>query len=186
MNQQLLNVRTQLLIIRLRRGDKEAFVTLVNLWERRLFYFIRRIVCQEDDAWDVLQETWLKVHTRIRQLREAEAFPAWLYRVARHAAINHLRREQRQELLQEDVQQNIPDQVGNCRFSEEQAELVHWGLDQLPLPQREALTLFFLEGFSLNEIAGIAQVSTGTVKSRLHYGKQTLREIMEREECSHE
>ena len=56
----------------------------------------------------------------------------------------------------------------------------------MPLPQREALTLFFLEGFSLSEIAGIARVSTGTIKSRLYYGKKRLREIIEQEDRGYE
>ena len=72
------------------------------------------------------------------------------------------------------------------KFSKDDAEHIHRGLEKLPLPQREALTLFFLAWFSVKEIAGVALVSTGTIKSRLHYGKKKLREIIEREGQSHE
>ena len=179
MDRRLERAHTELLILRLRQGETEAFGTLIEMWEKRLFYFVRRIVGREEDAWDVLQETWLKVHGKIRQLRDPSAFPAWVYRIARHRAISHLRRTQRCELLLEDVPpQEIREGTEPCRFSEDDAERIHWGLDQLPLPQREALTLFFLEGFSLSEIADITRVSTGTIKSRLHYGKRTLREIV--------
>lgn len=179
--------KTELLIIRLRRGESEAFPELVGIWEKRLFYFIRRLVGQEEDTWDVLQETWIKAHANLRRLREPGAFPAWIYRIARHTAFSHLRREQRFELLREDnPQQGMFENGAACGFSEDQAERIHWGLDRLPLPQREALTLFFLEGFSLNEIADVARVSTGTVKSRLHYAKIRLRELLEQEDCDHE
>lgn len=187
MEDNLSRAKTQLLIIRLRRNDKDAFSDLVELWEKRLFYFIRRIVAQEEDAWDVLQETWMKVHMKIRQLRDLSAFSAWVYRVARHAAISHLRSGQRRELLQEENPQRETLQgTEGPEFSEDQAALVHWGLDQLPLPQREALALFFLEDFSVNEIAAVTSVSPGTVKSRLHYGKRRLREIIEEEVVRHD
>ena len=58
------------------------------------------------------------------------------------------------------------------------AEAVHRGLDRLPLAQREALTLFFLEDLSLEEMAGLMGVAVGTVKSRLHYGKAALKKIL--------
>jgi RNA polymerase sigma-70 factor (ECF subfamily) len=183
----LSRAQTQLLILRLRRGETDAFSDLVGLWERRLFYFIRRIVVREEDAWDVLQETWMKVHSNIRQLRDTSAFSAWVYRIARHAAVSHLRREQRSELLHEDNPRlEVLNSTEHCGFSEDQVELIHWGLDQLPLPQREALTLFFLEGFSVNDIAAVTGVSRGTVKSRLHYGKLRLQEIIEKEAADHD
>ncbi len=178
--------QTELLITKLRRGEAGAFGDLVEIWERRLFYYVRRIVRQEEDAWDVVQETWMKAHTGLPRLREASAFPAWIYRIARHAAISHLRKEQRYELLEEeDSRQETMETIDPAPFTVDEAELVHWGLDQLPLPQRDALTLFFLEGFSVNEIADITRVSEGTVKSRLHYGKKSLRRIMEQEGRSH-
>ena len=61
------------------------------------------------------------------------------------------------------------------------AERVHRGLDRISLAHREALTLFFLEDFSIDEIASILNVSPGTVKSRLHYAKRALRLVLEKE-----
>ena len=188
MHGRLGRAHSELLVIRIRRGETQAFSDLVEMWEKRLFYFVRRLVWHEEDAWDVLQETWMKVHARIGQLRDPSAFPAWIFRIARHTAVSHLRKMQRCELLREDdSQQEIPDgPTDRHGFSEAEAERVHWGLDQLPLPQREALTLFFLEDFSLDEIAHVTRVSAGTIKSRLHYGKKKLRDIIEREDDVHE
>ncbi len=58
------------------------------------------------------------------------------------------------------------------------AEQVHHALDQLPLAQREALALYFLEDLSIDDIAAVLGVAVGTVKSRLHYGKQAIRKIL--------
>lgn len=187
MDFRLVRPHTELLIIRLRRGETAVFTDLVELWEKPLFYFIKRIVGQEEDAWDVLQETWLKAHANIRQLKNPSAFPAWIYQIARRSAISLLRKRKRFEVLEEDdPRTEIMEGPDSHGFSEHEAERIHWGLDQLPLPQREALTLFFLEGFSLNEIADITHASPGTIKSRLHYGKKKLREIIEEEDRHHD
>jgi RNA polymerase sigma-70 factor (ECF subfamily) len=179
-------VQTALLIIRIRRGDDLAFGQLVAMWEKRLFYFISRIVTSEQDAWDVSQETWMKVHRALGTLKDPATFPTWAYQIARHTAISLLRKRTRHELFEEDdPPHNLQVESDPNGFDAEDAQRIHRGLDQLALPQREAMTLFFLEGFSLNEIAQVTGVSTGTIKSRLHYGKLNLRAVMDQEEQSH-
>src|SRR5436305_8404135 len=79
----------ELLAQRCRRGEKAALEELVRTWEKRLLYFIRRLVDEEQDAWDVLQQTWIRVLSGTGALREPRSLGPWLYRVARHAAFNH-------------------------------------------------------------------------------------------------
>jgi len=86
------SIYAQLLALRCRQGDMGAFEHLVRLWEARLFYYIRRLVDQEADAWDVLQKTWIKALRGIRSLKDPEALPCWLYTLARRTVIDHLRR----------------------------------------------------------------------------------------------
>ena len=182
MDGRLASAQMELIVLRVRKNDAEAFEELVEAWEKRLFYFVRRMVRQEDDAWDVLQETWVKIHAGIRHLRDPSAFPAWAYKITRNTVISHLRKSKHCEVFDEDdPPQEVLDASDSYTFSADEAELIHWGLDQLPLLQREALTLFFLEGFSLNEIADVTHVSPGTVKSRLFYGRKKLRDIIEQE-----
>ncbi len=58
----------ELLILRCKRGDERAFTELIHLWEKRLFFYVRRLVATEEDAWDVLKQTWLKVFQGIKSL----------------------------------------------------------------------------------------------------------------------
>jgi len=81
----------ELLVLRCRRKEKAAFEELVRHWERQLFYYIRRLVENEQDAWDLLQQTWLKVFSGIRSLRDPRTLPTWLYRIARNTTISHLK-----------------------------------------------------------------------------------------------
>jgi len=168
----------ELLAVRCQRGDRAAFGEIVAMFEKRLFYYLRRICGSEADSWDALQETWLNVFRSIPKLRDQRALPAFLYRTARNVAITRLRA--RDVLFDESHGQQNGDAAwtddGTADF--ENAEHVHHALDQLPVLQREALTLFFLHDLSLEQMAEMLGVAVGTVKSRLHYGKAAMRKIV--------
>ncbi|MFA6472086.1 MAG: sigma-70 family RNA polymerase sigma factor [Candidatus Latescibacterota bacterium] len=171
----------ELLVLRCSRGDKGAFEELIRLWENKLFYYIRRLVTSEEEAWDILQETWIKVFQSVGSLKNPDALPSWLYSIARHSAMDHWRdrfADVRTEKMDEDVLLEIPD---DKTPDFDNAERVHRGLDRISLSHREVLTLFFLEDFSIEEIASILIIAPGTVKSRLHYAKRALRLVLEKE-----
>jgi RNA polymerase sigma-70 factor (ECF subfamily) len=174
-------IYSELLAVRFRKGERAAFSELVSLWEGKLFYFLRRFTASEQDAWDLLQQTWIKVLGGLEKLKDTSTLPAWLYTVARNTALDHIRREERDILSAENGEPAglSAETDDNLRF--ENAELVHRGLEEISLAHREVLTLFFLEEFSIAEVAGILGLSQGTVKSRLHYAKKALKSILERE-----
>src|SRR4029077_5992754 len=179
-------VAHELLALRCRRGDRAALEELIRTWEPPLLYFIRRLVRDEADAFDVLQKSWVKILNGIGSLSDARSLAPWLYRIARNTALSHARsREPLHESLeaQPDTRADGPT---NGRVEFEDTEQVHRGLLSLSLPHREVLTLFFLEDLSVEEVSAILGVPPGTVKSRLHYAKQALRKVIEGEAPSHE
>jgi len=170
-------LKCELLVVRWKRGDQSAFTSIVQMWERPLFYYLRRLAPSEADVWDLLQETWLKVFRSLGTLRDPRALPAFLYTTARNTAISRLRNKEFEEekaIPSDETLESSTDE----RVVFDNAEEVHHALDQLPLPQREALTLYYLQDLSLEEIAALIAVPLGTVKSRLHYGKAALRKIL--------
>ena len=174
-------VELELMVLRCRRNERGAWDKLIHDWEQRLFYYIRQLVGQEEDAWDILQQTWLKAVGHIDKLREPRTLPAWLYKIAHNNAMNHLRRRRPQELL-DDKHEALADpdcHKESIRFDD--AQEVHWGLGKLPIHQREVLTLHFLDDLAIAEIAIIQNVSPGTVKSRIYTAKRALREILNQE-----
>jgi len=179
------SIYTQLLVVRSQRGDREALGQLIQLWQQRLFYYIRRLVETEEDAWDVLQECWFKLHRDLLKLRQPTCFAAWIYRIARNTAMSHLRSEFAKSGINEGKENPSLDD-GNCGGCQlEEAQRVHYGLCKLSLPHREVLTLHFLEDLSIKEIAEVVGVPPGTVKSRLFHAKRLLREILEKEDKRH-
>lgn len=168
----------EVLVLRCQRRDPCAASELVALFEKPLLYYLRRLVRSEDDAWDLLQETWISVFRALPSLRDARALPAFLYRTARNHALAHLRHRDADFRLYEGLDAF---QTGNERepaFSAEDAAAVHAGLDKLSLPHREALTLFFLQDLSIGETASVLGIPPGTVKSRLYHAKKALGAIL--------
>lgn len=179
----------ELLVLRCRRRQKGALEELIRMWERPLFYYIRRLVDDEQDAWQILQETWLKVLRGIKKLRQPRKLPSWLYRIARNTAISHLRskytRQTHHGVLKQDTNLcDIEDKANNLAF--ENAEQVHYGLGRISLHHREVLTLFFLQDLSIEEIAEVLEIPVGTVKSRLNYAKRALKAVLEEENLKYE
>jgi RNA polymerase sigma-70 factor, ECF subfamily len=168
-----------ILVLSYQSLDESAFRELVNRWEPILYYYLRRIVYNEDAVWDILQETWLAVFQNIHKLRDTQRFPAWLYQISHNKAIGFLRKQNKYVQIMEE--QMADDYENNFTISivEDQVELVHKLLGKLTLVHREVLTLYFLEDFSIKEVAYIIGVPEGTIKSRLHYAKNKLHEALE-------
>jgi RNA polymerase sigma-70 factor, ECF subfamily len=170
-------LESALLVVRYQRGDPSAFAGIVALWERSLFYYLRRLSACEADAWELLQETWLKLFRSLSSLRDPQALPSFLYTTARNTAISRMRNQKVYDAA--DSINEVSDETATTAVQAfDNAEQVHHALDQLPLAQREALTLYFLHDLSLEEMATLLDVPLGTVKSRIHYGKLALRSLL--------
>jgi RNA polymerase sigma factor (sigma-70 family) len=172
----------ELLAIRAKRGDKEAFDEIVRIFERPLFYYVRRLVKRDEDAWDVLQEIWVKAFRGLGALRETKRFRIWLYAIAHRTVMSHYRAAYRsQAVLEEAFGVEAAVEVDSLPNSED-AERVHFALAQLDPDFRAVLILRFLEELSVEETAEVIGVPSGTVKSRLFHAKQALKKILTREE----
>lgn len=176
----LAQIQERLTVLLAQQGNREAFEKLIDLYDRRLLYFVRRILGDNDGALDVLQSVWLTVHRKLRRLATPEAFRVWLYRIAHDQAVTELRRKSKRPVLLDEVETwHAKDEpaVDDAEF--DNAELVHVGLQGLTVDHRRVLTLKFLEDMTIEEIAEVVGCNVGTVKSRLHYAKAALRSRIE-------
>lgn len=161
-------------------GEAEGFELLVSEMQRPLFYYVLKLLGNEDVALDVLQEVWVKVFRGIRGLRAPEALRTWLYRVARGTALNRVREDDARTGAEEplDDREDTSDVRDAAGFGNQEAFEIHEALDRLDRRFREVLVLLFLEGLSVDEIAAVVGVPAGTVKSRVYHAKKALRELL--------
>lgn len=169
-----------LLVLRAQVGDEQAFTRLFDRHGDRMLYYLRRLVGPAD-AEDALQEVWLVIHRKLGGLADASAFRPWIYQVARRLALARSRK-QRRALEVEAAAEVIaaPGEaldVGDALAALDVAA-VHAALLRLPALHREALTLRLLEELSYDEIAAVVGCSPGTVRSRIHYGRKALQELL--------
>ena len=161
-------------------GDNRYLEQLIALYSNDLYHYL---VTQSNThlAYDVSQQTWLKVIEK-RHLYQAQTTPkAWLFKLARNTLIDEYRKQQRFVELDENTHlaaQNDKSESGlNIGSSNISYDAFDAALTQLSFVQREAITLQ-QEGFSLADIELITQSSLETIKTRLRYAKQNLKRLL--------
>ena len=170
----------QVLVLHAQRGSHDAFGLLVERYDRRLLYYVRRLLGDGESSFDVLQATWLQVFRRLPSLRSPQAFRVWLYRIVHDQAVSHLRRERRQPPSGgEDAIESVAVEQPAADELLANVELVHRALGEIKWEYREVLTLRYLEDLSVDEIALVTDLPGGTVKSRLHYARIALKTCVE-------
>jgi RNA polymerase sigma-70 factor (ECF subfamily) len=168
----------QVLILRCQIGDKDALTELIERYQAPLRYFINRLSANPEMTEDIFQDTWLTVIRRIHSLRKTDAFPIWLYRIARNKVYQQFRRKRKLSELNENIA--VPNDTEKDAFSIEDAVKIHRCLKNLLPEYREVLMLRFLEQMSYEQISQVTNRSLGTVKSRIHYAKLALKKEMEK------
>lgn len=169
----------QLPVTQAKAGEAAAWDALFKRYQLPLYVYVFELVHDEQASLDLVQETFITAVRHIGGLRDDAKFGSWIFGIAHQKWIQRWRKQSRENSALEELENAPPDFHESpddwLIRQEDESEFMNL-LNQLPLPQRSALLLFFVEEFSLEEIADITGASIGTVKSRLHYGKRTLRE----------
>lgn len=165
----------RLQVLRAQAGDESAFAALLNDHGPATRRYLGQMV--EEDVDDLQQELWLTVYRRIGELADPGAFRTWLFRIARHRAIDRLRRLRRERELFVDLDTEPVDVAADID-DQWPAEDLERALGALAPIHREVALLRHRDGLGYGEIALILGVPIGTVRSRLHHAHHRLREIL--------
>ena len=163
--------------LRCQAGDNTGFEDLVALMARPLLYYAAKVAGDAQTAHDVLQDVWVKVFRGIRGLKSPSSLRPWLYRITHGLAVDRIRQHVSRERAEEAHMHGLQE-AEDISFTRDDAAAIHEALDDLEPKHREVLVLYFLEDFSLAEIAAVVGCSEGTVKSRVHYAKKKMKEIL--------
>jgi RNA polymerase sigma-70 factor (ECF subfamily) len=167
----------QHLVLRCQIGDREAFHELIQRVDAPLRYVVRRLVRNDSEAADVVQEVWLTALRRIRRLSHPEAFRAWLYRIAHSAAVDAFRRGSARQRAEQAYVAERPDEI-DPPPGEMDVRNLHAAIGRLDEKHREVVLLMLIGELTVEEIASVLSVPAGTVKSRMHHARQQLRTWM--------
>jgi RNA polymerase sigma-70 factor, ECF subfamily len=169
-----------------RGGDREAFRTLFERYNRRAYALALGIVRQPDDALDVVQDAFIKAHKHLDKFEGASSFYTWLYRIVMNLAIDHLRKHKRTTELRDgdDVSddsllpQLLGGNPGRALMDKEIRDRIDRALAELSDNHRSVLVMRELEGLSYEEMAKVMGCSKGTIMSRLFHARKNMQRML--------
>ena len=170
----------QLPVREARTAGAEAWNALFKRYQLPLYTYVFELVHNEQASLDIVQESFINAARHIGALREDDKFGSWLFGIAHQKCAQQWRR-QRPENIPIDDTEDFPDAAigpDETLISKEQEAEFMKIMQQLSPPHRAVLLLHFVEDFSIEEMAAITGARPGTVKSRLHYAKNALRQLL--------
>ncbi len=166
------------------RGDRAAFAMLVNRHKHRLVNYLTGIVRNRERSEELAQDVFLKLYQNRGRYQERGQFLPYLYRIATNLARSEERKRRRRELLFRTFSSNgngrgapVPTPQAELLNNELSTHLAH-AIEALPLRYRSPLLLREIDGWSYRDIAAALRCREGTVKSRVHRGRERLRRAL--------
>ncbi|AZU59990.1 RNA polymerase sigma factor SigW [Neobacillus mesonae] len=169
------------------KGDQDAFGEIVEIYKNSVYQLCFRMLGNRQEAEDIAQETFLRAYVNIKSFNQDLKFSTWLFRIATNLCIDRLRKKKPDYYLDAEVAgtegltmySQIPSDTPLPEKELESMELqetVQKEILKLPEKYRSAIVLKYIEDLSLNEISEILDLPLGTVKTRIHRGREALRQ----------
>jgi len=173
--------QVELLVDRVRKGDKEAFMKIVASYQQKVFILAYSHVRNKEDALDLVQETFMRLYEKIQTYRSGENFQAWLMRIARNLSLDFLRKQKsrkKESLDSLDLERNEFSSTSQDPTRFNPGEMIYRAVTELPDKQRMVFILHHFEELKYEEIANRLGIAEGTVKSLHFKAVQKLRKIL--------
>lgn len=155
------------------------FEQLYDRYRNDLYRFCMFLARDTEAAGDIFQDTWVRAMKNIRSYDPQRGFLNWLFAIAVNLQRDRWRRLKRWTLLFQGLhraQEPGPEEIAQAGLDR---DWLYKCLAALPNKQHIPIVLHYIEGYSIEEVAELLALPVGTVKSRLHYGKQRLKKMME-------
>jgi RNA polymerase sigma-70 factor, ECF subfamily len=179
------------LVDRARAGDRAAFQALFQKYHRRVYSVALGVVKRPEDAMDVVQDAFIKVHKHLATFQGNSSFYTWLYRIVMNLGIDHVRRTRKVVEWGDDVPLDqaagdgaLVPKVADANPSRtlvrrELSDKIRQALDTLPEYHRAVILLREVEGMSYEEIAEVLDVPKGTIMSRLFHARRKMQDQLQ-------
>jgi RNA polymerase sigma-70 factor (ECF subfamily) len=174
------------LVQRAQRGDEQAFATLYQLHNKRVYSVCLRMTRDVAEAEDLAQEAFMQVFRNLNSFRGDSAFPTWLHRIAVNTVLMKLRKRKSPPLLSLDEPVSSGSNSLKRELGKQDQSLcgaidriaLRRAIEELPRGARQIFELHEFEGYEHHEIAELLQCSIGNSKSQLHKAKKTMRDFL--------
>jgi RNA polymerase sigma-70 factor (ECF subfamily) len=179
---------TQQLVLRSKAGDLAAFDQLIRGCQSYAYSIAVRLLCDEDEAEDVVQQSFIRVWKHIERFDQRKRFTTWFYKIVTNLCLDRLKATRRRSEvfspldLNNDVDAVADEQsLDQIQANEEMIRLVKALTGRLPARQKLVFVLRDLEDLPVDEVSEITGLSVGSIKVNLHYARRAIRNLLERE-----
>jgi RNA polymerase sigma-70 factor (ECF subfamily) len=168
------------------RGKIDSFKCLVEKYKKPAFFFARAMVGNSEDAYDLSQEAFIRVHRHLKRFDPTYTFKSWFFHILSNLCKNHLRQRKNRGVQTgsaELIENMAAPATGRPDMAYQRAEIeqkIREAIDELPEKFREIIVLSHFDEMSYEQIAGVLDIPRGSVMSRLYYARRKLREILNR------
>ncbi len=163
--------------------DKNQYRELVRRYQNKLVRYAFYLVNNRDEAFDTVQEAFINAYINLQGFDSERKFSSWIYRIVHNQAMNRLKKRKHeitdsQKVIEVSTDANAD--LENQLDKKELAVFIEECLDTLPLTYRETVLLFYIDGYSYEEIGEILKKPIGTVGTNISRGKKILMSILKR------
>ncbi len=174
------------LVARALKGQLRSFEELVSRYRNQAFFFARAMVGNPDDAYDLSQEAFIRVHRHLAGFDPEYSFKSWFFRILSNLCKNHLRHREIKNRHMTSLENNeakavsVSDRPDIAYQRSETQQRVWEAIEELPEKFREIIVLCHFEEMSYQQITEVLDIPRGSVMSRLYYARRKLREILDK------
>lgn len=172
---------------KIKENDHIALGEIINRYQNKLLFYITKIIRDNDDAQDVVQQTFLKVYENIQSFDEERKFSSWIYRISHNLAINLIKKNKRLTSVEahtldwlDDHYREVEDFIAKEDREKLSQEMVGL-LDYLRVEYKEIILLYYFEEKSYEEISDILRIPESTVGVWLRRARSKLKILVEKQ-----
>lgn len=165
------------LVIKSKEGDRRAQGELYGLYAKAMYNICRRLMGNEDEAKDVLQDAFVDAFLKIHTLENENLFSAWIKRIVVNKCLNTLRKK-KLDMIQIDERTEYTEEDGDTSFQQFEAKRIMDAIDQISEGCRTVLNLYLFEGYDHKEIGQILGVSESASKAQYSKAKAKIRNLL--------
>ncbi|MDR2927335.1 MAG: sigma-70 family RNA polymerase sigma factor [Cytophagaceae bacterium] len=161
-----------------RHGDTKAFEKLAVEFQPLVFSLAFRLLCNEDDAKDVVQETFIRAWTKLNRYKSQYSFCTWIYKIAGNLCYDQLRKQKRSRcsnLSATDLNISSLEDIETSVINRELAHWIEYFTEALTPKQRLVFTLRDIEGLSVDEVQAVTGLTSAKIKSNLYLARTEIK-----------
>jgi RNA polymerase sigma-70 factor (ECF subfamily) len=160
---------------------EKAYTQLVKKYQEKIYWHIRRLVIEHEDANDVMQNVFIKVWGALENFREDSQLYTWLYRIATNESLSFLEQQKRKSAIDfDEISEGLSNKVkADAYFDENKlAWKLQLAIQQLPEKQRVVFNMRYFDDMSYAEMSKVLDTSEGALKASYHHAAKKIEEFV--------